>query len=163
MESQKKEQLLCKDSVAVKTLLKISAAFFTNIVNGFILFSALTPLIRLLRAGYIEGAGGSEVLKVLVGGVGLFVVAIGCLALFMISVEYYWYVSDLAVLLTRFTAFTGAEFLAVALIIFCYQVVFPFEMLILEWVAAGSSSFLGASLVIFSLVHRRRRPSGNRR
>ncbi|MFW5980460.1 MAG: hypothetical protein ACOCRB_00420 [Halanaerobiaceae bacterium] len=127
---------------------KISAVILGlfNVALGFFIFLQLLNLVdvRLLKAGYLEGAGGGQFFRVYIGIPLLLLLSFSWLGLVIFSFNYYIKGAKTGNLTKRFSIITSIEFYILPLIIIIYQMAFPMPMLTIDWVVIVGGSLIGS-------------------
>ncbi len=135
-----------------------------SFVTGAIALVAVLPMlnvvtVRMLQAGYLEGAGLSQSVRTMLGIVAVLVLAAGWLTLVLFASEYYRKGIKKGEVLIRFLRITSAQLLAVPVVVVLYQIAFPMGMIFIDWVLFSGGLFLGiAGLFACKWKERQRLP-----
>jgi|GEM_PF-7100844 len=114
---------------------------------GFVVFLfMLAPSYTLLKSGWSEGFGLISSLKVSAGGPLLIVAGIAWLIL-AIFLNYYFRVSQLSELITRFLLVLGWEFLSIPVAMLIYQISFGFSPQLFDFIIITVGGLLGVTIL----------------
>jgi len=130
-----------------------------NILFGSYIIMQLLSLVStvFLRAGYLEGSGAFEFVRVVLGIIFLFVLAAVWISLIVYCINQYLKRADSdQSLFQSFSLVTSIEFFLLALMIILYQITFPFQMFTLDWILLLTGIIMG-TIFIFLYIRKTRK------
>ncbi|AGB41657.1 hypothetical protein Halha_1720 [Halobacteroides halobius DSM 5150] len=120
-------------------------------VIGFVIFMMATNVvnIRMLKSGYLEGAGAIQFTKVYIGIPVFLLLAIVWLGSALFTYHYYDKGVKKDSLVQNFSLVTAVEMYLFPLIILIYQLAFPLEMMLTDWVVVSVGLVIGSISLYF--------------
>jgi len=112
--------------LAYRKIISFVLTIVTNILSFFFLMQ-LFNLVKttMLQAGYREGGGVSQFIKVFTGIPLFLILGISWMGFFIYTFNYYEKGAEKRNLIERFLFITGCEILVIPLIVIIYQLLLP--------------------------------------
>ncbi|MFW6281629.1 MAG: hypothetical protein ACOC1O_02385 [bacterium] len=120
------------------------------IILFYTLYSLNSLVLPLLRTGYSNGQGVSELSAVLFGLFFLFIIPAAALGLCIYLKTYYEKANKKNNLLAKFIFVLGAEVLYIPLFIIINNLILKLDMIYLDWVIIITTVVIAGILVIVS-------------
>ncbi|MFW5979413.1 MAG: hypothetical protein ACOCQZ_01720 [Halanaerobium sp.] len=109
-----------------RKIISFILTIITNILSFFFLMQLFTLIkTTMLQAGYREGGGVSQFIKVFTGIPLFLIIAIAWMGFFIYTFYYYEKGAEKRNLIKRFLFITGWEILVIPLIVIIYQLILP--------------------------------------